>query len=361
MVARGLLIKMKRFTATEKWDDVWFRKLTPRAKCLWMYICDKCDHAGVIDLDVGLASFQIGDQISDSDIESFNGRVRQINDSKLLVSDFIRFQYGKLSRECKPHMPVFAALSKHGIPIEEVEQNKSYTETVPGDLRAKIIKRDGLVCAYTGKALTIEAAVVDHVIPRSKGGRAVPENLVVCCREVNAAKCDFSVDELCRRLELDVSVVNQELINRTSKPLEAYQKPFQRVQEEEERKDKEQKGVQGDYSILNNEEFIARLKFDFSDRDVDGEIRRLKQLADKEGTALSRNRVVAWLKKASPAVTPPRNKSPKFDRLRDKDPIGWLEWVGKTYGTECAAYRNRIPYCDAAKDVQEQFRLENPL
>jgi len=48
----------KRFTDSTKWaSKPWFRKLSPNAKLLWLYICDTCDVAGVIDLDLEMASF----------------------------------------------------------------------------------------------------------------------------------------------------------------------------------------------------------------------------------------------------------------------------------------------------------------
>lgn len=56
---------MKRFTETTKWDDPWFRKLTPAAKLLWQWMLDHCDGAGVIDPDLELASFQTGCSIGD--------------------------------------------------------------------------------------------------------------------------------------------------------------------------------------------------------------------------------------------------------------------------------------------------------
>jgi len=42
----------KRFTETDKWRDPWFRKLTPLQKCLFLYLCDTCNNAGFVEIDV---------------------------------------------------------------------------------------------------------------------------------------------------------------------------------------------------------------------------------------------------------------------------------------------------------------------
>ena len=42
----------KRFTETDKWRDPWFRKLTPLQKCLFVYLCDNCNNAGCVEIDV---------------------------------------------------------------------------------------------------------------------------------------------------------------------------------------------------------------------------------------------------------------------------------------------------------------------
>lgn len=53
-----------------------------------------------------------------------------------------------------------------------------------------IFERDGGRCQYTDKALTRSNATLDHVQPRSRGGRDVFENLVLCDKDVNMAKAD---------------------------------------------------------------------------------------------------------------------------------------------------------------------------
>src|SRR4029077_4580847 len=88
---------VKRFTATEKWEDPWFRKLTPKVKLLWCYFCDRCDHAGVIDLDLEVASFYIGDQISMQDLDLLGEHIQMISPLKIWLPKFVKFQYGKLS------------------------------------------------------------------------------------------------------------------------------------------------------------------------------------------------------------------------------------------------------------------------
>lgn len=128
----------KRFTDTDKWNQVWFRKLTPKMKAAWIYLCDKCDIVGVWSIDMDSMSFHVGEEVTlDELLSALNvdkdGRVIQFKKDRLFISDFISFQYGKLSSACKPHKPVIALLSKYtllkGFPkgintLEEQDQDK---------------------------------------------------------------------------------------------------------------------------------------------------------------------------------------------------------------------------------------------
>lgn len=58
-------------------------------------------------------------------------------------------------------------------------------------LCAKTIRdRDGNRCQYTGKLLKPDEGSLDHVLPRSRGGRDTWENLVWSSRDVNSRKGD---------------------------------------------------------------------------------------------------------------------------------------------------------------------------
>ncbi|WP_050785585.1 hypothetical protein [Pedosphaera parvula] len=105
----------KRFTATEKWEKEWFQQLTPRLKCFWLYLCDHCDAAGVWEPNFGLASYKIGDKVSPASMKEFGDRVHLLPSGKYWISGFIAFQYPKLSRECKPHIPIFRSIEANGL------------------------------------------------------------------------------------------------------------------------------------------------------------------------------------------------------------------------------------------------------
>jgi len=70
-----------------------------------------------------------------------------------------------------------------------------YRVHVPLTRRA-VFARDGGRCVYC-KA---PATSIDHVIPRSRGGEHVWENVVSCCRRCNHAKADRGLVELGWRL-----------------------------------------------------------------------------------------------------------------------------------------------------------------
>lgn len=56
--------------------------------------------------------------------------------------------------------------------------------------KTAVRKRDGNRCQYTGVELTNKTFSLDHVVPRSKGGRDNWENLVSCHKDVNFRKAN---------------------------------------------------------------------------------------------------------------------------------------------------------------------------
>ena len=104
----------KRFTETAKWDDRWFVDLKAEHKLAWLYCCDCCDVAGVLDLSPRLANFRIGCDIQwDEFVKACGDRVAVLPDGKLWLVGFVGFQYGELSKDCKAHNAVFRLMDKH--------------------------------------------------------------------------------------------------------------------------------------------------------------------------------------------------------------------------------------------------------
>ena len=70
-----------------------------------------------------------------------------------------------------------------------------YRGVVPLTRRA-VFARDGGRCVYCAAPATS----IDHVVPRSRGGQHVWDNVVSCCRRCNHAKADHHIAELGWRL-----------------------------------------------------------------------------------------------------------------------------------------------------------------
>ncbi len=110
----------KRFSDTEKWKKLWFRRLSPIHKCFWEYLRDNCNNAGIWEVDFELASFQIGAEIKPDEIERvFKKQFIKINDSKWFLVDFIEWQYNCSLEELNPknnaHLSAIRELEKFKI------------------------------------------------------------------------------------------------------------------------------------------------------------------------------------------------------------------------------------------------------
>jgi len=61
--------------------------------------------------------------------------------------------------------------------------------------RKNILLRDRNTCQFCGEVLASGELTLDHVVPRSRGGRSSWENLVACCYNCNNSKGDRTPEE----------------------------------------------------------------------------------------------------------------------------------------------------------------------
>ncbi len=62
-------------------------------------------------------------------------------------------------------------------------------------LRFEIFKRDNFTCQYCGRNVKEDKIKIhcDHIIPKKKGGKDIPENLITACEECNLGKEDILI------------------------------------------------------------------------------------------------------------------------------------------------------------------------
>ena len=106
----------KRYTDTDKWKKIWFRKLKNDHKVFWMYVLDQCDHAGIWEVDFELASY-FCNGIKETEIrETFVKQYHEFDDGKRwFIKDFIEFQYRGLDESNRVHNSVITILKRHGL------------------------------------------------------------------------------------------------------------------------------------------------------------------------------------------------------------------------------------------------------
>lgn len=78
--------------------------------------------------------------------------------------------------------------------IRYLDYNKIYTTRVRFS-RKSIFLRDQYVCQYCGKTKDIKQLQLEHVIPKSKGGKTTWINTVCACNECNDKKRDRTPQE----------------------------------------------------------------------------------------------------------------------------------------------------------------------
>ena len=81
---------------------------------------------------------------------------------------------------------------KHGVFASAIKKPK---KTLP-PTKKNIFIRDMSHCQYCKKKLSLDNSSIDHVIPRSKGGKNVWENVVLSCIPCNTKKGNKTLEEI---------------------------------------------------------------------------------------------------------------------------------------------------------------------
>jgi 5-methylcytosine-specific restriction endonuclease McrA len=79
----------------------------------------------------------------------------------------------------------------------------------------ELIERDGPACVWCGRELWQRDLTLEHVVPRSRGGHATPENAVVACRPCNRRRGSKPVDAYVRDLLREGAQVNLDALRLT--------------------------------------------------------------------------------------------------------------------------------------------------
>lgn len=84
--------------------------------------------------------------------------------------------------------------------LPSVVRLKRYVRTFKRTMNARctrrnVLMRDRYKCQYCGVGCSVSTITIDHVMPRSRGGKTVWDNVVAACHPCNRRKADRTPDE----------------------------------------------------------------------------------------------------------------------------------------------------------------------
>lgn len=151
--------------------------LKPRLKVLTQLIFLKCDAVGVWDPNWKLASFYVGEKVTAEDLQQIDqGRQFEVlEDGKVFIPDFCKFQYGELRSTNKPHLKYISMLKEHGL-LDRVKQHRDNpaqpddTSKNSNESLKNIAKNKGVPKGYAYPLDTPEEKEKEKEEEKDKGG-----------------------------------------------------------------------------------------------------------------------------------------------------------------------------------------------
>lgn len=111
----------KRFYNTEKYKDLWYRKLSADLKCVFDYCLCVCDHAGILALDIETINYMVkpSKKISlEEIINNFGDKFAFLDEYTVFIPRFLYWQYkNELIPTNKVHRSVYDRLKEFQIDV----------------------------------------------------------------------------------------------------------------------------------------------------------------------------------------------------------------------------------------------------
>jgi hypothetical protein len=79
--------------------------------------------------------------------------------------------------------------------LNNFSSSKAFAKIKVRFSKKTLMDRDKSQCQYCEEALIMASATIDHVIPKSKGGKTSWDNCVISCRSCNSNKGSYSLKE----------------------------------------------------------------------------------------------------------------------------------------------------------------------
>jgi hypothetical protein len=118
------------------------------------------------------------------DLEEWKGRTKELNGTR-----------GAENYPGVVRSPSTTLLIPQVIVDPDCEFNNPHIKTIRYS-RRNLYQRDNNTCQYCGKRFDKKDLTIDHVVPRSKGGRSEWTNVVACCEACNTDKKDHTLEEM---------------------------------------------------------------------------------------------------------------------------------------------------------------------
>lgn len=123
----------KRFHDTDIWDEDWFIDLPKDYRDFWLYVKDKCDHAGIYRPNTTKFNKLYDCSVNTKDflnkVNNEKERIVVLSNGRWLIPDFISFQYGNhLNTNNRVHNSILKVLSQNEVKLTSIRGLKDLTQ-----------------------------------------------------------------------------------------------------------------------------------------------------------------------------------------------------------------------------------------